>query len=184
MGFASPHDLVWAFLKIMYHMVQEMMSCYDGVNTNAWQTCAATLALNSTDPTFKDLSFNELQTLFRHVITFSLDAECISMSISIGFGITERVLYCRLSKLLSVRSVDYLRVAGSAFLVTGTVHYTGHDPALSKVYEGPCMLPAAPALYWCTTDVKVSHFVRNSYLWHVHSVCAGCCSTLGYCMPR
>lgn len=68
---------------------------------------------------------------------------------------------CRLSKLSSVRSVDYLRVAGSAFLVTGTVHYTGHDRALSKVYEGPCMLPATPALYWCTTDVKVSVNTRS-----------------------
>lgn len=63
----------------------------------------------------------------------------------------------RLSKLVSVRSVDYLRVAGSAFLVTGTVHYTGLDRSLSKVYEGACMLPATPALYWCTTDVKVRH---------------------------
>ncbi|KAK9908624.1 hypothetical protein WJX75_000582 [Coccomyxa subellipsoidea] len=111
--------------SIPFPAFKELMRRYEGVNSSAWQACAATLALISGDPTFKEFSFNELQTLFR------------------------------LSKLSSVRSVDYLRVAGSAFLVTGTVHYTGHDRALSKVYEGPCMLPATPALYWCTTDVKV-----------------------------
>lgn len=41
------------------------MRRYEGVNSNAWQACAATLALTSGDPTFKELSFNELQTLFR-----------------------------------------------------------------------------------------------------------------------
>ena len=45
--------------------LQELMRRYEGVNSNAWQACAATLALTSGDPTFKDLSFNELQTLFR-----------------------------------------------------------------------------------------------------------------------
>ncbi|CAL8460804.1 g335 [Coccomyxa elongata] len=111
--------------SIPFMAFKELMRRYDGVNSSAWQSCAAALALISRDSSFKDFSFNELQTLFR------------------------------LSKLVSVRSVDYLRVAGSAFLVTGTVHYTGLDRSLSKVYEGACMLPATPALYWCTTDVKV-----------------------------
>jgi hypothetical protein len=42
------------------------MTRYDGVNSGAWQACAATLALLSGDPALKDLTFNELQTLFRY----------------------------------------------------------------------------------------------------------------------
>ncbi len=61
----------------------------------------------------------------------------------------------RLSKLVSLASKEYLRIAGSAFLVDGVMHCIGPDRSLSMVQEGPCMLPAAPALYWCTTDVKV-----------------------------
>lgn len=62
---------------------------------------------------------------------------------------------CRLSKLVSLTSKEYLRIAGSAFLVDGVIHCLVRDKSLSAVYEGPCVLPATPALYWCTTDVKV-----------------------------
>jgi hypothetical protein len=61
----------------------------------------------------------------------------------------------RLSKLVSLTSTEYLRIAGSAFLVDGIIHSTGQEKMQSRVYEGPCMLPATPTLYWCTTDVKV-----------------------------
>ena len=153
------------------------MRRYDGVNSSAWQSCAAALALISRDPSFKDFSFNELQTLFRWCcrlflagqLTFAYSSRVTRRVIRLGIYASCRDscqcslqtltlnVWGRLSKLVSVRSVDYLRVAGSAFLVTGTVHYTGLDMSLSKVYEGACMLPATPALYWCTTDVKVRH---------------------------
>lgn len=63
----------------------------------------------------------------------------------------------RLSRLVSLRAGEHLRVAGSAFLVTGRLHCLGfHERGSggSAVFQGPRILPPAPSLYRCTTDAK------------------------------
>ena len=48
-------------------------------------------------------------------------------------------------------------MAGSTFLVHGRAYCLGHvkTPDGSAFFQGPRILPPTPALYLCTTDVKV-----------------------------
>ena len=52
--------------SVPFPAFRELMQRYDSVNSGAWQACGATLALMTAgDATFKEYTFNELQTLFR-----------------------------------------------------------------------------------------------------------------------
>ena len=64
----------------------------------------------------------------------------------------------RLSRLVNLRAKEHLRVAGSAFLVTGRLcclgfHERGAGGAGAS-FQGPRILPPMPSLYLCATDIK------------------------------
>ena len=57
--------MVGLHLRLEDHALQELMAKYEAVNKAAWQAFGAIQALLSREAVLKDLTLNELQSLFR-----------------------------------------------------------------------------------------------------------------------
>eukprot|EP00884_Botryococcus_braunii_P023323 jgi/Botrbrau1/9675/Bobra.0201s0009.1 len=129
----QPFQGLAATIMLVYRIplatFRQLMSKYKSVSDGAWQACGAALAHAHGGPLLASRTFNQLCVLFREAAVEALEEGAI------------------------------LRVAGTAFLVYGSVQQIKKDSNedVTARYQGPCLLPSHPENYICIDKVKVLH---------------------------